>query len=178
MKPLFFLLFTVNLCVFADSRYLESRNVKVKQEGRNSLEAKQAALRRANRLAFSKALNMELKTIESVSDGEIQDCIYDYSIEREKFSASVYIGEFFYRFYKSRISSLLKSHGIHMDFQNEENNIVKLAVYWKDFIRRSNELNKLKVIVEKFSDKKVVFNINRKYIGDFRKLRMKYAQIL
>jgi hypothetical protein len=157
---------------------LESKNVKVKQEGRNSLEAKQTALRLANRLAFSKVLNMELKAIGSISDGEIQNCIYDYSIEREKFSASVYIGEFFHRFSKSRVSSLLKSRGIHVDFQNEEDNVVKLAVYLKDFIRQNNELNKLKVIVEKFSDTKVVFSINRKYIDDFRKLRIKYAQIL
>jgi hypothetical protein len=168
----------INFCVFADSLYLESKNVKVKQEGRNSLEAKQAALRRANRLAFSKVLNLELKAIESFSDGEIQNCIYDYSIEREKFSASVYIGEFFYRFSKSRVSSLLKSRGIRVDFQNEEDRVVKLAVYLNDFISQSKRLNELNVIIEKFSDTKVVFSINRKYIGNFRKLGIKYAQAL
>jgi hypothetical protein len=67
---------------------------------------------------------------------------------------------------------------MHVDFQNEEDNIVKLAVYLKDFVRQSSELNKLKAVVEKFSDTKVVFSISKKHIGDFRKLRMKYAQIL
>ena len=183
MKCILLLLMMIGFRVSADSGYFEIRDVEVKQKGSNSLIAKQKALLEANRFAFKKIIEdvskgQCLTMLKSISDQQIQSCIYDYSIDQEKFSELFYIGKISYRFSKNKILALLKSHGIHTDIQNEENKIIKLAVYLSDFIHRANELNKLEVIVEKFSDTKVVFNINKRYINDFRKLCIKYARLI
>ncbi|MDR0632020.1 MAG: hypothetical protein LBF54_02165 [Holosporaceae bacterium] len=182
MKRLSFLLFLLRLCVFADSQYFEVRDIEIKQKGKNSLAAKQVALDRAARLALKKMIEDELKGSfpESISNQQIQNCVYDYSIDQEKFSDSIYIGRISYRFLKNKISSLLKPHGINVSIQDDEGkaNDVRLSVYLVDFLRRARELRKIKAAVEKFSDQKVVFRIKKKYIDDFRKLRIKYARLI
>ena len=68
MKRLLFLLFALSFYVFADSEYFEIKDVEVKQEGKNSLVAKEEALRRAARLAFKEIIESEAKplSVESV----------------------------------------------------------------------------------------------------------------
>jgi hypothetical protein len=173
----------MNFRIFADSEYFEVDDIEVKQSGRNSLIAKEEALRLTRRLALEKMVKSISKStnppaLASISDREIQNCIYEYSIDREKFSGSFYIGKISYRFFKNKVSSLLKSRGIHTEIQVVENRIARFAVYLKDFIRCANELNRLEVTVEKFSDTRIVFNINRKYVDNFRRLRIKYAQLM
>ncbi|MDR2724300.1 MAG: hypothetical protein LBB25_03820 [Holosporaceae bacterium] len=154
----------------------------MKAEGPNSLIAKQKALLRASSLAFEKLVNSLLQrgsfAEKSIPNQQIQNCICDYSIKQEKFSDSVYKGKISYRFLKNKTLSLLRSYGAHTDMPNEESKIVKLIVYRKDFIHCTHELNKLKVMVEKFDDGKVIFSINARYIADFRRLHIKYAQLI
>jgi hypothetical protein len=181
MKRLLFLLFALSFYVFADSEYFEIKDVEVKQESKNSLVAKEEALRKAARLAFKEIIESEAKplSVESVSDHKIQDCVYDYSIEQEKFSESFYIGRISYRFSKHRVASLLKSFGLDADFgKNENEKFVRLAIHPKAFLYCANELKKLKVVVERFSNERVVFRIDKELIGDFRKLGVKYARAI
>jgi hypothetical protein len=181
MKRLLFLLFSANFCVLADSRYFEIDDVEIKQKGANSLAAKQEALRKSARAAFEKAISAEAKRLPagSASDREIQDCVYDYSIEQEKISASFYVGRFSYRFLKDKIAAFLKSRGAVVGFEVEESKgeKVKLAVYREDFINRANELKKLKIAVEEFSNQRVVFKINKNRVPNFQELRIKYASL-
>jgi predicted XRE-type DNA-binding protein len=164
----------------ANSDYFEISDIEVKQKGNNSLIAKQNALHQAMNLAFQKMIKMELKenfsSINSISNQQIQDCLYDYSIDQEKFSDFFYIGKFSYRFSKSKVISLLKRCGINIDLKDEIKT-VNLSVYLRDFILHEKKLREMKIIVKKFSHDRIVFSLNREYINHFRKLRIKYAPL-
>ncbi|MDR2781735.1 MAG: hypothetical protein LBB21_04775 [Holosporaceae bacterium] len=181
MKRFLLLLLLTSFSVDASSKYLEIGDVEVKQAGSNSLVAKQEALSRAMLSAFRTLVETYTKerssNVESISKHQVQNCVYDYSIDQEKFSDSVYIGKFSYRFYKRKVASLLQSYGIKIDFDYEEEKVARLAVYLDDFLRYSQEMRNLQVNVEKFSDEKVIFRINKDRINDFRKLRIRYAQL-
>ncbi|MDR1982309.1 MAG: hypothetical protein LBQ08_00725 [Holosporaceae bacterium] len=180
MKRFLFLFIITHFCALADSRYFEIKDIEIKQKGNNSLIAKQNALHLAMSSAFQKMVKTELNehvsSINSISNRQIQDCVYDYSIDQEKFSDSFYIGKFSYRFSKSKVASLLKSYGINIDLE-DKTRTVQLAIYLNDFILHEKKLRELKVVVEKFSNKKIIFHINREYINYFRKLRIKYARL-
>ncbi|MDR1236590.1 MAG: hypothetical protein LBJ96_06330 [Holosporaceae bacterium] len=182
MKFFPFLLFALSFCVEASSKYFEIRDIEVKQSGKNSLIAKQKALSQAMLSAFRKVVKnncgKEISVADSISAQAIKNCIYDYSIDQEKSSDSVYIGKFSYRFLKKKVAALLLKHGIKIDFEDEERNVVKLAVYLEDFLQHTKELYNLKIDVENFSDERVVFCINKNSLKDFRRLRIKYAQLL
>jgi hypothetical protein len=157
-------------------------DIEIKQKGNNSLAAKQVALSRAVRLAFRKMIEDHLKGAfpESISNQQIQNCVYDYSIDQEKFSDLIYIGRISYRFFKNKVASLLEPYGIHVDIQEDERKEadIRLAIYLEDFLRCAKELREIKAAVEKFSDQKVVFSIKKKYVDDFRKLRIRYARLI
>ncbi|MDR0968258.1 MAG: hypothetical protein LBL99_01315 [Holosporaceae bacterium] len=177
MKRLLFLLAAANFYAFADSSYFEVENVEVKRQSKNSLIAKEEAARQAARSAFGKLIEKETQSLQklSFSDREIQDCVYDYSIDQEKISNTVYVGRFSYRFSKNKVATLLRSRGANVDFGEKQSGKVKLAVYRKDFLRNADDLEKLKIAVEEFSNERVVFEIAKKRIPNFRKLRIKYA---
>ncbi|MDR2158062.1 MAG: hypothetical protein LBO02_01955 [Holosporaceae bacterium] len=183
MKRFLFLLALINFCALASTKYFEIGDIEVKQRGGNSLIAKQNALHRAVRSAFKKIVEIQtagkFSSFESISHQQIQNCVYDYSIDQEKFSDSVYIGRISYRFYKSKIAALLKPYGANIDVGESENKseMARFAVYLKDFIRHAKSLRDLNVTVEKFSNDRVIFGIKKKRVEDFRELRIKYAQL-
>jgi hypothetical protein len=181
MRRFLFLLFAISFDASASSKYFEVDDVEVKQSGKNSLIAKQKALSESMRSAFRKAFAEELSAnprAASIPLQQIRDCVYDYSIEQEKVSDSVYIGKFFYRFSKRKVASLLRSYGIDIKFEDEESKTVKLAVYLNDFLRCVQRLRNLGVSVKQFSDERVVFCISKDRLANFYLLRIRYAQLI
>jgi hypothetical protein len=180
VKRFLFLLVALHFCILADSGYFDVKDIEVKQRESNSLIAKQNALRQATNLAFKKMIQTELDqnfpSINSISNPQIQDCIYEYSIDQEKFSDSVYIGKISYRFSKNKVMALLKSYGLEIKPEDKVK-IVRLSVYLKDFLIHEKKLREMKVIIEKFSDNKIIFSINGEHIKRFRRLRIKYARL-
>ncbi|MDR2107302.1 MAG: hypothetical protein LBO73_02155 [Holosporaceae bacterium] len=178
-----FLLLCTTLGVSAGSPYVEVKDIEVKQRGKNSVAAKQSALDAALHQAFRKALGVVSDVLPrsalQTPVRQIQDCLYDYSVDQEKFSDSVYIGRISYRFRRDRLVSLLKSLGVEADVgddgEGEKDTSVKLAVHLEDFILNSNALREMNAVVEKFSDDKIMFRLNQGRIDDFLKLRIKYA---
>ena len=100
--------------VFAD--YLEVSGVTVKMTAKNSLTAKQRAVTTSYHKAFGKLLTSYFPNAKSVQnkipEKEIQDCVYDYSIDHEKFSGRVYIAQFSFRFDEDKVARILKDHNI------------------------------------------------------------------
>jgi hypothetical protein len=178
---LFLLLSAICFYVNADSKYFEISGIEVKQSGSNSFVAKQKALSKAMLLAFEKIIETNLKkkalSANSVSLQQIQNCLYDYSIDQEKFSDSVYICRISYRFLKKKVAFLLRSYGITIDFEDEEEKTTKIAVYLEDFLKCAGKMRDMKVDVESFSEERVVFRINKKKLKDFYRLRIRYAQL-
>jgi hypothetical protein len=180
MKHFLFLLLAAGFSVDASSRYFEVDDIEIKQIGKNSLIAKQRALSEAMLSAFKKALAEELRdksVAVSIPPNKIRDCVYDYSIDQEKVSDSVYIGKFSYRFSKKKVASLLRSHGININIDDEEGKKVELAVYLDDFLQYAPKLRDMGASVYRFSDKRVVFCINKNRLTDFYRLRIRYAPL-
>ncbi|MDR1334095.1 MAG: hypothetical protein LBJ71_02660 [Holosporaceae bacterium] len=180
MKHFLFLLLAVGFSVDASSKYFEVDDIEIKQSGKNSLIAKQIALSSAMLSAFKKALAEELRDksiVASISLRQIRDCVYDYSIDQEKVSDSVYIGKFSYRFSKKKVASLLRSYGVNIKIEDEEEKKVKLAVYRNDFLRHASKLRELGARVKQFSDERVVFCINKDRLANFYRLRISYAPL-
>ena len=179
---LFVSCFSTNL-VFADSGYFVVDEIEVKQKDKNSLLAKQKALSKTPRLAFSKLISEELnlgeKVVSLMSDKQISDCIYDYSIEHEKHSDSFYIAELSYRFDKTSVSELLKKHGIKCNIVDEKQNkqSVKLAISIRDYVSRFVDLKTINHSVRTFSGEIVTFTMHKDSLNEFRKLGVRYVVI-
>jgi hypothetical protein len=160
----------------------EVKKIEVKQKDKNSFVAKQKALYVAARFAFrkliSKILKEDVKIAEKILQKQIQDCVYDYSIDQEKYSNSFYIAEFSYRFSKRKTANLLRDYGVNIDLQEESSlKTIKLIVYAKDFLKHANKLKNLNVSTELFSGEKVIFSIDERNIEKFREFGIKYAQL-
>ncbi len=164
----------------ADSSFWEVGNVEIKQEGQNSFIAKQQALSKSARSAFLQLFkeNDELKPFaicaNRFSERQIQDCVYDYSIENEKSSDSFYIAEFSYRFSKSKINERLRKFGANVKTE-KTSAVTKIAIYKKDYLKRLKLLSKIGAKVVSFSSEKVVLEIHD--INRFKKLKFTYVQL-
>jgi hypothetical protein len=181
MKRFLFLLFAVSFYINADSKYFEIPDIEVKQNGSNPWIAKQKALSKSMLSAFEKIIEAALKkktqTAGSIPLQQIRSCLYDYSIDQEKFSDSVYIARISYRFLKKKVAFLLRSYGITINFEDEDEKMTKLAVYLSDFVTHARKMHDMKVDVEKFSDERVVFRISKERLKDFYNLHIRYAQL-
>jgi hypothetical protein len=186
LLPAFVLLFCIFTSdfSFAEDGFFCVDNIEVKQNGENSLVAKQKALSIASRKAFFKLLGGEFgisdaKSLE-ISESQINECLYDYSIEQEKHSERVYIAELSYRFNKKQTVQLLKKYGIdcsNVVTETENTKNVKIIVRMNDFVTNYGELKKLDYSIEQFSGEKVIFVINKDDVNNFKKIGIKYANV-
>jgi hypothetical protein len=187
------------LCVvcrlYADDGCFSVRYVEVKQKANDAVSAKAKALAGAFRFAFQELLQdqlqMNARDAESISRAispeRISDCVYDYSVEHEKYSDSYYIAQLSCRFSKKNVAILLESQGVQTKKIVEENSTadagsrrevgepVSLIVYLDDFICHFQKLNKLGCKVAMFSPQMVAFVLNSDSLDEFRELGIKYA---
>lgn len=173
---------------------LAADSVQIKSIGENSLAAKQKALSVAARRAFSSLLDQytaelveidnpdsvlkeeALPPLSSFSDREINNCVYDYSIDNEKYSESVYICEVRYRFDSKKIISLLQNYNVKCRLSGINKPAgIEVAVYTKDFIRNSSKFPANDCVIKKYSAEYVVIFIKNCTKEKFAKLGLRYA---
>ncbi|MBR1735214.1 MAG: hypothetical protein IJ730_07240 [Alphaproteobacteria bacterium] len=170
---------------FADEgRILVADSVKVKQTSKNSLLAKEQALNIARKKAFFNLLKNRLEinvnsSVSAISAKEISDCVYDYSIDQEKHSASIYICEVSYRFDEDKVLAVLDKYGVYYQGkktdQSKNKNCLRLALYTTDYIKLVAK--NFDCVVEKFTSRFVIVRIKNCTLEEFRKQDIKYAQL-
>ena len=178
MKRFLVLLISFPFCVLAETSYLEVNGVTTKEVDRNSLAAKQKALSNSASRAFNRMLDSYFPEAASlknkIREDKIQNCIYDYSIDQEKFSGKAYIARFSFRFSKEAVQKILRDHNIlsHEDKKIKTNDVV---LYTRDYLNKYEELREYKIVL--FSPNRIILKISTdemKFLADhnitFRKI--------
>ena len=177
MKRFLFLLGFFSLNLFGDTGYLEVGEITVKTSDRNSLSAKQKALEISAKKAFDKLIDINFPEADrlkgKLSHSQIRNCVYDYSIEQEKFSGKTYIAEFSFRFSEDTVLKTLRSQGI----LEPEKKVKKLrvAIYREDYLRNPEIFKN--VSVHLFSKKKIILNISPEFKDVLKESKIKFAEI-
>ena len=139
LVSLLFCLFSVS----AEVPCFEVNGVTEKATDRNSLVAKQKALSGSMSRAFNRLLDSYFPEAESlknkVPEEKIQDCIYDYSIDQEKFSGKAYIAKFSFRFLKDAVQKILRSHNI-AGHEERKSETLAVAIYTQDYLNNYDQL--------------------------------------
>jgi hypothetical protein len=183
-------------CLHAEDEYFPCKYVEVKHRAVDAVSAKAKALASAFRIAFLDLLQDHMKMDKNgaesvscaVSDGQVFDCVYDYSVEHEKYSDSFYMAEISCRFSRKNVSALLESCGIWMgeisakgssldriDRNSDSGESVGLVVCLDDFICHFQKLNELGCRVTKFSSLVVAFLLDGCHMSEFQGIGIKYA---
>ncbi len=181
MKYFLFSLFVIfSLNSFCSSKFININEITVKISDKNSLIAKQKALSNAQNLAFSKLIIVQYPEVNYVKDkislNQIQECIYDYSIEEEKFTEKIYMAEFSFRFSKEKLKHLFKSYGINSD--EDEMSVImnnSLVVYTKDFLNHFNLFQN--VSIKRFSARRMILQISKQQKDILKNNYIKFAEI-
>ena len=177
----FAVLFLGLFCCFSEvsantEKLFDPVSIEIEQKGANPSAAKKKALDAALRFAFKDILETQLncdkKTADSVKNKQIADCLYEYEIENEKFSDSLYIAKISYRFNRDSVETLLKKNGAtSINSDSEKKNFKKQAVRkillrTKDFTDRIACVKDFQYNTENISGKRVIIstddeNLNR-----------------
>ena len=151
---------------------LDSVSVEIEQKGDNPSVAKDKAIEIAARFAFKDALMMQLDChakIDSITNDQISNCLYEYVIENEKYSASVYIAKITYQFNYRLVAQLLRNQGISFSEKIVENsekpqkknvNKQRILMRTEDFINAISKKTDFDYRIEKIAKKRIILNIN------------------
>ena len=158
---------------------LDSVSVEIEQKGDNPTVAKDKALKIAARFAFEDALatqlDCQIKT-GSITDNQISNCIYEYDIEDEKYSASIYIAKITYRFNYRMVAELLRNRGISFaekvvaqPEKAQKKNVRKQKILMRtdDFINAVSKSN-FDYRVEKISKKRIILNADSEKLDSMK----------
>lgn len=160
MIRFFVFLIFISFNVFADDSYLEVSGVTVKMTAKDSLTAKQRAVSTSYHKAFGKLIASyfpDAKSVQNkVSEKAIQDCVYDYSIDQEKFSGKVYIAQFSFRFDRDKVLRVLRGYNIEST-EYRKSSSVDIAVYTQDYLDFYSQLRQYRVIL--FSPKRIILKV-------------------
>ncbi|MBO4405711.1 MAG: hypothetical protein J5821_03185 [Alphaproteobacteria bacterium] len=174
-------LFSLLFCLFsvsAEIPCLEVNGITVKATDRNSLAAKQKALSGSMNRAFNRLLDSYFPEAVSlknkIQEEKIQDCIYDYSIDQEKFSGKTYIAKFSFRFSKEAVQKILRSHNI-IGREEKKSETTAVAIYTQDYLGNYERLKEYKVIL--FSPKRMVLEIPAAALTDLFSLQLAFEKI-
>lgn len=117
----FAFLFLISFVVLFDiqaEELLEPVCIEIEQKGENASVAKKEALEIALKFALKDAiadqLNCSEKLVDGISKKQIASCLYEYVVENEKYSDSVYIAKISYKFKKKNIIAILKDLDIEV----------------------------------------------------------------
>lgn len=178
MKKILVSLLFFSFCVFAEDSYLEINGVTSKASSANSLAAKHSVFSNALNRAFGRMLNTYFPKVRSlegeVQEKTIQDCLYDYSIDQEKFSGRTYIARFSFRFSEKAVKKLLRKHNL-IDRKEIRSESETVAVYTQDYLNRYDQLKEYKVIL--FSPKRIVLEIPEADLKTFLNSNVAFAKI-
>jgi len=178
MKKLFvsFLLFSFS--VFAEDSYLEVRGVASKASAGDSLTAKSIVFSNALNRAFGRMLRNyfpEAKPLEGeIPEKDIQDCLYDYSIDREKFSGTTYIAKFSFRFSRDAVTKFLRQHNA-IEAEEKVSDAELVAIYTQDYSVKYDLLKDYNVVV--FCPKRMILEIPSTELKSFLDSKVAYAKV-
>lgn len=146
-------------------KYFPANNVEVRVQAENSFVAQQRAQSSAMMKGFSRMLKREFPDFELPAHftfSEVSACMSDYSIDREKFSKTVFVGKFSFRFSREKVLRLLQKHGVAVSLDEFDSPSVRLIATRSDFIRNFAFAMKSGAVIEKFNANKVVFSVSSK----------------
>lgn len=167
MRKLAFTLIFMFSCASGE-RYFSVNNVEVRVQAENSYIAQQRAQNSAMFKAFSKMLKAEFPGLAVPARfpfSDVSGCMDDYSIDREKFSKTVFVGKFSFRFSRERVLKLLQRYGVAVSAEHSDSAPVRFITARSDFMRNSVYLMRNSAVVEKFNAGKVVFSVNKDSAG-------------
>ena len=159
---------------------LDSVCVEIEQKGDNPSVAKDKAIKIASRFAFEDALASQLDCnakITSITDNQISNCLYEYVIEDEKYSASIYIAKITYRFNYHLVAGLLRNHGINFSEKvveksekPQKKNVQKQKILMKtdDFMSSVSIKSNLEYRIEKIAKKRIILNADTEKLDDIK----------
>lgn len=163
--------------VFGEPGYTEIGGVTVRVSSQDAVSAKREALASATVRAFGRLMDRDFPEAAQLKGklpgDQIQSCVYDYSVEREKFSGRVYIGEFTFRFSRDDVFRLLRSYGV--SGQEEGSKERKVAVYTKDYLKNSDFFKE--VPIDLFSKGKVVLRVSSEFKKRLEDKQIKFAEV-
>lgn len=160
IKRFLVLLLFCSFCVLAEDSYLEVNGVTTRATGSNSLVAKQKALSNSTNRAFNQMLDSYFPEAVSlknrIRERKIQNCVYDYSVDQEKFSGKTYIAKFSFRFSKEAVQKILREYKI-AGHEEKKSKKTTVAIYTRDYLNNYGRLRDCKVVL--FSPKRMILEI-------------------
>jgi hypothetical protein len=170
-------------CSAAGGDYFSVGGIEVKQKDRDTQSAKQKALKVAFRSALAKVisatLGLDSSVTEGISDQQISACMYDFSIDSEKYSDCFYIAELSCRFNKNDVYDLLQNRGIGLAVAVDEKNSEKMqiALYLQDFIDNVARLDNICTAVKCFSGEIIILEMAKDSLDVVKKMGIRYADV-
>lgn len=144
--------------------YFSVTDVEVRVQAKNSFVAQQKAQNSAMLKAFSKVLQKEFSNlsvdISGFTDQEVSSCLCDYSIDKEKFSQTVFVGKFSFRFHRDRVALLLKKRGFDIPLNQYAENVTRYVVLRSVFEQHPDLFWENGAKLEKFNSEKVIFSMD------------------
>ncbi len=178
MKKLFVSLLLFSFSVFAEDSYLEVAGIGSRASDSNSLAAKSIVFSNALNRAFGRILQNYFPEVESlveeVSEKDIQDCLYDYSIDQEKFSGTTYIARFSFRFSKDAVTRFLRHQNL-IDREEKNSGAEMVAIYTQDYFSKYDQLKDYKVVVS--SPKRTIFEIPKAELKPLMDAKVAFAKV-
>lgn len=167
MKNLAFALVLVCFSVMGEG-YFPVTDIEVRVQAKDSVIAQQEAQNSAMLKAFLTVLRKEFD-ISSVDDStftikEVSSTLCDYSIDKEKFSKTVFIGRFSFRFYRDRVAILLKEHGFDVPLNQYTEEKSRFVVLRSVFEQHTDLFWQNDARIEKFNSEKVVFRMSEENV--------------
>lgn len=147
--------------------YFSVTDVEVRVQAKNSFVAQQEAQNSAMLKAFSKVLQKEFSNLSAdissrFTDQEISSCLCDYSIDKEKFSQTVFVGKFSFRFHRDRVALLLKKHGFDIPLNQYTEKATSYVVLRSVFEQHPYLFWENGAKLKKINSEKVVFSMDKK----------------
>ena len=177
MRHFLFLSLFIVLSGYGETSYPEVSEITVKTSARDSLSAKQKALSIATERAFNKLIDINFPEATrlkgKLSFTQLRDCVYDYSIEQEKFSGTVYIAEFSFRFAEDKLLKLFRFYGISEPETKAK--ILKMTIYTKDYLDNPKIFKD--VSIHSFSREKMTISISSEFKKRLKEKNIKFAEI-
>lgn len=152
--------------------------IEVRVHASNAVDGKEKAQSESIKLAFAQLISDHYNDfgvdVSQVLERDIWECVYDFSIEKEKYSSAIYIGRFVYRFDDNKVKNLIgKVIGKQLDTKNS--NLVCFVADLSDFVNYLSRLKEIKI--DKFQHDRVMFYISADKVEKLKSLNIKCTKL-
>ena len=190
----FAFLFLISFVVLFDiqaEEQLEPVCIEIEQKGENASVAKKEALEIALKFALKDAiadqLNCSEKLVDGISKKQIASCLYEYVVENEKYSDSIYIAKISYKFKRKNVIAILKDLNVEIEeeiVKEKKTDQVqkikkqhKLLVSMSDFKNYVLGRKNLFFDIEKISGERVLIVVDDNGMEKMKDIPIKYKKL-